>query len=185
MWGTLPAEQVVRRLGLWRFPSRSTRWSIVRGLDTGILEEALRLWLPNDPVDAADGNVRRGSKRAGQLALAVLTLVGQTVGQVLAQRAVEGGNELAAASALLEEVPLEGRVVSADAVILKAPLVQKVVKKGGLHRAGERHPTGTAEGVGGVDRRPVSAQRGWGDALGRSGQGARTDGAAGRVDGAL
>ena len=131
LWGKLQAEQLVRRLGLWRYPSLSTIWYILRGLDTGILEEALRLWLPNDQVYAADGKVLRGSKREGQRALEVLTLVGQTFGQVLAQRSVEGGDELAAALALLEEVPLEGQVVSADAAILKAPLVQKVVKKGG------------------------------------------------------
>ncbi|MGQ9611681.1 MAG: hypothetical protein ACUVSL_00405 [Chloroflexus sp.] len=86
----------------------------------------------------------------------VLTLVGQTCGHVLAQRAVEGGNERAAALAWLAAVPLAGRVVRADAAILTAPLGAK----GGIHRAGERHPTGPAGGVGRVDRRPVSAQRG-------------------------
>ncbi|MEM4204537.1 MAG: hypothetical protein QXS54_10755 [Candidatus Methanomethylicaceae archaeon] len=56
-----------------------------------------------------DGKHLRGSKRLGE------------------------GDELAAALAILEEFPLEGKVISADAGILKAPFVQKVVeKKGGI-----------------------------------------------------
>jgi len=39
---------------------------------------------------------------------------------VLAQRRMEGENELAAALALLEEVPVAGKAVSVDAGILKA-----------------------------------------------------------------
>lgn len=157
-WGKLQAERLVNRLGLWRYPALSTIWYILRDLDTGVLEEALRPWLPNDQAYAIDGKVLRGSKRQGQRALEVLTLVGQTFGQVLAQRLVEGGDELAAALALLEEVPLEGKVVSADAAILKAPFVQKVVEKGGLYRAGESRPTNTAGGVGGVDGLLVPAK---------------------------
>lgn len=78
-----------------------------------------------------DGKRLRGSKRSGEGALAVLTMAGQELGKVLAQRLVEEENELAAALALLEEVPLEGSVVSAGAAMLKAPFVQKVVEKGG------------------------------------------------------
>lgn len=74
----------------------------------------------------------------------------------------------------------QGRCGDPDA----PPWCKRWRQKGGLHRAGECHPTRPAGGVGRVDRRPVSAQRGWGGALGRGGHGARTDGAAGRVDGA-
>jgi hypothetical protein len=58
-------------------------------------------------------------------------MVGQTMGGIVGQRLVEGGDELAAALQLLEEVPIEGTVISADAGLLKTPLVQKVVEKGG------------------------------------------------------
>jgi len=50
---------------------------------------------------------------------------------VLAQRRMEGEDELAAALALLEEVPVAGKAVSVDAGILKAAFAQKVVEKGG------------------------------------------------------
>ncbi|MGQ9612495.1 hypothetical protein [Chloroflexus sp.] len=102
------AEQVVRRLGRRRSPSLITIWFIVRGVDTGVLEEAVQPWLPNDQVYAADGNVRRGRTRAGQCALEVLTLVGQTFGHGLAHRAVDKGDDLAAVVALLAAVPLAG-----------------------------------------------------------------------------
>ena len=46
------------------------------------------------------------------------------------QREVAGGDELAAALAPLEEMPLAGKGVNAHAGLLKAPLVQKVVEKG-------------------------------------------------------
>lgn len=130
-WGKLRAEQLVNNLGLWRYPALSTMWYSLQRLDTGVLEEGLRPWLPGEGAYAVDGKVLRGSKRPGERALEVLALVGQGLGQVLAQRQVEGGDELAAALALLEEVPLEGKVVSADAAILRAPFAQKVVEKGG------------------------------------------------------
>ncbi len=93
-------------------------------LKTGALERGLRSWLPEE-VRVVDGKRLRGSKRVGGGALAVLMLVGERLGQVLAQRQVEGGDELAAALALLEEMPLEGKVVSADAGILKAPCLPR------------------------------------------------------------
>jgi len=63
--------------------------------------------------------------------LQVLTIAGQALRGIVGQRKVEGGDELTAALELLEEVPIEGKMVSADAGILKAPFVQKVVEKGG------------------------------------------------------
>ncbi len=61
----------------------------------------------------------------------MVTLAGVTVGQVWAQRAVPDGDELAAALALLEAFPLAGKVISADAGLLRPPFVQKVVEKKG------------------------------------------------------
>jgi len=71
---------------------------------------------------AVDGKTLRGSKRSGKEALRVVTLAGQHLRRVIAQREVEGGDELAAALRLLDAEDLEGKVVSADAGLLKAPL---------------------------------------------------------------
>lgn len=123
-------------LGLWanaRYPSLGTFWYLVSKLSAGILEQALGDWgVSEEEKDyAMDGKALRGSKRAGEEALRVVTLVGQCLRRVIAQRGVEGGDELAAALHLLESEELEGKVVSADAGLLKAPLVQKVVQKKG------------------------------------------------------
>jgi len=134
-WGKLRSERLVHRLGLRRYPTLGALWYVLRKLNTGALEQALRPWLPEEKVYAVDGKVMRGSKRPHKDALAVLALVGETLGQVLAQRQIEAGNELAAALALLAEIPLEGKIISADAGILKAPLAQKVVEKGGATSA--------------------------------------------------
>ena len=72
-----------------------------------------------------------GAKGAGKEALRVVTLAGQHLRRVIAQREVEGGDELAAALRLLDAEDLEGKVVSADAGLLKAPFAQKVVQKRG------------------------------------------------------
>jgi transposase len=79
-----------------------------------------------------DGKWLRGSKRDATDALRVVTLAGVTAGQVWAQRAVPDGDELAAALALLEAFPLEGKVISADAGLLRPPFVQNAVEKKGV-----------------------------------------------------
>jgi hypothetical protein len=123
-------------LGLWanaRFPALGTFWYLLSKLPAGALEQALGDWgaRKEEKGYGVDGKALRGSKRAGEEALRVVTLVGQCLRRVIAQRAVEGGDELAAALQLLESEALEGKVVSADAGLLKAPFAQKVVQKKG------------------------------------------------------
>ncbi len=135
-WGKLRAERLLRyeALGLWAsgYPALSTVWTVLQRIDAEALVTALGALLPEKEHYMVDGKALRGSKRrAGAGALWVLTVAGQELGAVLAQRELEGKDELTVALALLEEMPLEGKVVSADAGLLKAPLVQKVVEKGG------------------------------------------------------
>lgn len=116
-----------------RIPGLATFWYALSKLNGGEVERALQAVLPQEGDLAVDGKHLRGSKRLGEAdALKVLSLAGTSLKRVYAQKAVEG-DELAAALAILEEFPLEGKVISADAGILKAPFVQKVVeKKGGI-----------------------------------------------------
>ena len=125
-------------LGLWArpcLPSLGTFWYALQKIDAGELERTLLEWVAcweEERAYAIDGKTLRGSKRGGgQKALQVLVIVGQELRGVLGQRLVEGGGELEAALQLLEEVPLEGKIVSADAGIMKATFAQKVVEKGG------------------------------------------------------
>ena len=138
MWAQARAEQLQRadQLGLWaiqRFPSLGTFWYLLSKLEAGVLEQALEGWgEEKEEACALDGKTLRGSKRGkADPALQVVTLAGQKMGRVLAQKEVEEGKELEAALALLEAEDLEGKIVSADAGLLHAPLVQKVVAKKG------------------------------------------------------
>lgn len=121
-------------LDLWantHLPSLGTFWSVLRRLSPEALQGVLQAWGEAESVLSLDGKTLRGSKRAGEQALQVVTMLGQTLQRVLAQQAVTGGDELAAALRLLESVDLTGKVVSADAGLLNGPLVRKVVEKGG------------------------------------------------------
>ncbi len=137
-WGQERAATLMnfRPLDLWanaRFPALGTFWYLLSKLPVGALEDALEGWGVDEEEDsyAIDGKALRGSKRAGQEALHVVAMAGQHLRRVMAQEKAEGGDELAAALRLLEAEDLEGKVVSADAGLLKAPFVQKVVQKKG------------------------------------------------------
>lgn len=139
-WAKEREERLVNYvpLGLWgraHLPSLGTFWYALQGLHAGELEGVLREWVAGwegEQAYAVDGKTLRGSKRQGREgALQVLTMAGQALRGVVGQRVVEGRDELEAALQLLAEVPLEGKVVSADAGIMKAPFAQAVVEKGG------------------------------------------------------
>lgn len=102
-----------------------------------MLAAVLRPWLGEERGYVVDGKRLRESTRNEAHALAVLMMAGQELGKVVAQRLVDAANEVAAALALVAEVPLVGQVVSVDVAILHAPFMQTMVEKGGLHQAGE------------------------------------------------
>jgi hypothetical protein len=125
-------------LGLWgrpHLPCLGTFWYALCHLDVGALERVLREWVAGwgeEQAYALDGKTLRGSKRQrGEGALQLLTMAGQHLRGIVGQYRVEGQDELEAALRMIEEIPLAGKVVSADAGLLRAPLAQKVVEKGG------------------------------------------------------
>lgn len=61
----------------------------------------------------------------------VWTALGQRIGIVLEQLEVEEGDQTAGALALLQRVPLEGKLVTLDAGFLQRPVRQAIVEKGG------------------------------------------------------
>lgn len=124
-------------LGFWgvgRIPTLSAIWYTLKGLDVQALEEVLGRWAAEwgyTKVIAVDGKVLRGSKRESGEALQVVTAVAQVVRVMLRQRGVSQGDMVHAAVALLEGLPLEGKVVSLDAGLMQRSVVETVVKKGG------------------------------------------------------
>jgi len=117
---------------------------VYRRLDIAAFEAALGTWLARSTgtsvgeAVAIDGKVLRGSqpKREGEadhvpgtyLVAAYAPASGVVLGQV---RAAGKGHELAAAKALLGELPLAGRVVTADALLTQRDISEQIVTAGG------------------------------------------------------
>lgn len=100
-----------------RLPALTTLWNLLQRLDVGALIRAVNAWAQGwgeVTVLSLDAKWLRGSKRGELAAVQVLVVAAQQLGVVLQQRGVEG-DVLEAALALLEEIPLEGKVVSVDA----------------------------------------------------------------------
>jgi hypothetical protein len=114
-----------------RIPGLATFWYALSKLQGGEMECVLHSLIQPESELALDGKWLRGSKRESEEALQVITLAGVKLRQVWEQKKVKKGDELEAAIALLEEFPLEGKVISADAGLLRTPFVQTVVEKKG------------------------------------------------------
>lgn len=113
-------------------------WELLARLPESTLEAVLELWLHSEVQAAAeaitvDGKHLRGSKRReSQLpALQVITAAAQGVGIVLGQSAGAEKNAIAATIALLERLPLTGRVVTMDAGLVHQDVTATILEKGG------------------------------------------------------
>lgn len=137
IWAREHAELLIWPLDFWdvgRIPALDTFWSLLRRLDVEALLRAVNEWLEawsGVELVSLDEKVLRGSKREGEPALMVLAAMGQRVGLIVEQLEVKGGDKTAAALDLLEQIPVEGRVVTIDAGLLQRPVVKAVVEKGG------------------------------------------------------
>jgi len=150
----------LHRLGFTRWPlKRHGLRKVLQALDVGAFENALSQWasqvlgqpvcasghsdggVPQSPANAPlqalalDGKTLRGSSDAVQSAVHLLAMVAHATGLPLAQAALPRGadktNEHKAALALLEDLVLTGRVVTADAMFTHRDFCQTVRDRGG------------------------------------------------------
>jgi len=128
-----------------RSPCVATLHRMFKRLDVAAFEAALGGWLartgirPDDAV-AVDGKVLRGTQPKGEegpevvpgtyLVAAYAHAAGAVLGQV---RTVGKGHELAAAKALLKQIPIEGRVITGDALLTQRDLCEQVVEDRGAY----------------------------------------------------
>ena len=140
-------QQELRALGAWRrprgrweAPSDSTICRVMADTDPDALEAVLRRWAaprfagPSHvpPALAADGKRLRSANRHAGAHFETVTLVTHA-GRPLASRCCrEKGGEIAALRALLEEVDLNGCVITLDALHATAATAQAIVE---VHRA--------------------------------------------------
>lgn len=146
MWAVKHWPALYERLGLLgnpHAPVYSTVWEVMSRLDAPRLEEIMSNWVNSWAAVGSvsiDGKKLRGSARAGeeQGALEVVTAAGQDLQVVLGQNAVGAKGELEAAVALIQSLPLQGRVVTVDAGLLHRELVDAVLERRGLCGADQR-----------------------------------------------
>lgn len=131
--------EVLVPLGLpaGRSPSVATLHRVFKRLDVGAFEPVLGAWLERTGVERApalalDGKTLRGIHGDEVPGVHLVAAYAHASGAVLAQVAAPGkGHELAAATALLDMVPLAGRVVTADALLTQRARCEQIVGRDG------------------------------------------------------
>jgi len=138
LWARAHWEEIGPRLGLRpeRKPQYGTVWHVLAQVKYDEVVAAIRrwwaAWRPKNKGLSIDGKVLRGSKRRPeQGGIEVVVAALQEIGAVIGEAIVASDNPLEAALAILEGIPLEGRVVTVDAGLHQPALVQRVLEKGG------------------------------------------------------
>ncbi len=115
----------------------ATLHRVFKDLDVAEFEAVIGNWLansgvePDDPL-SLDGKTLRGIHGQEMPGVHLVSAYASRAGAVLAQIAAPGkGGELAAAKEVLRQVPLEGRVVVADALLTQREVCEQIVAGGG------------------------------------------------------
>ena len=120
-------------------PCVNTLHRVLRGLDVGAFEAALRAWLapqlampvPLEPI-AIDGKAVRGAKTQALPGSYLLSAFASRRGAVLAQLAIgERENELTQAVPLLRPLDLAGVLITGDALFAQRSACAHIVRHGG------------------------------------------------------
>jgi len=144
-WGRNYGTRIAQALGFTHAtPCAATLHTIFRHVDRDEFETRLGAWadsvvgsLPTapeapEPAVALDGKTLRGAKKQGAPGTHLLSALAHQVGVTLAQHAVDDKtNEITAAETLLEQLVLEGRIVTMDALLTQRHVAQTIVDKGG------------------------------------------------------
>jgi hypothetical protein len=133
------APALLESLGMppGRSPSVATLHRVFKVLDVAAFERVVGEWLtgtgvaPTDPL-ALDGKSLRGIHGDEVPGVHLVAAYAHDARAVVAQLRTEGkGQELAAAKEVLDQVPLEGRLVTGDALLTQREVSEKVVQRGG------------------------------------------------------
>jgi hypothetical protein len=122
-----------------RSPSVATLHRVCKVLDVAAFERALGGWLARtgvSPTDALalDGKTLRGIHGDEVPGVHLVGAYAHRAGAMLTQLRTAGkGHELAAAAALLGELPLAGRVVTGDALLTQRRISKRIVARGGAY----------------------------------------------------
>jgi len=148
------SPDVLRRLGLRRTTAPSTKCFrlTLQKLDSACLDTVGSTWLLRHQVlighpVALDGKTLRGAASPTTPARHLLSAILPDLGLVIAQQAVSAKtNEIPCAAPLLAPLPLEGAVVTADALHTQEEAVCRRGETGGLRLHGQRQSTHAPRG---------------------------------------
>ncbi len=121
----------------WPTPCKATLSNVFRRLDGTAYEHALSAWLRRRCPDlgdtiALDGKTVRGSASAGVPGVHLLSAYAPRVAAVIAQVRVDAKtNEHKAALELLGLLPLQGVIVTGDALFCQRDFCEEVIAQGG------------------------------------------------------
>lgn len=144
-WGRNYGLRIAQALGFTHAtPCAATLHTVFRHVNRDAFEAHLGAWadqvvrsLPprletSETAIALDGKTLRGSKKQGAPGIHLLSALAHHVGVTLAQHAVDDKtNEITAVEALLQQLVLEGRIVTMDALLTQRHIAQTIVDKGG------------------------------------------------------
>lgn len=144
-WGRNYGTQMANALGFThKPPCAATLFTIFGHMDREAFEAKLGAWAdsvmthtpgpPETPEEAmaVDGKTLRGSKKQGALGTHLVSVLSHRLGLTLRQQAVDAKtNEIKAIETVLEQIVLQGRVLTMDALLTQRQVAQTIVDKGG------------------------------------------------------
>jgi hypothetical protein len=131
-WGRRLKPEALKLLGIEdaKAPCHATYHYVLKSLDADALACALGRFARGDNHPghiAIDGKTLKGSRRHDAKALHVLAAFASDLGAVIGELAVEPDqNEITAAMALLKELPLDGAVITGDAIFCQRELCRHI-----------------------------------------------------------
>lgn len=148
-------------------PCHATFHYVFTGLNVKSLERALVRWVKSVLGEeelghvAIDGKELRGSKHREYPGLRLIAAYCEKLKGVVAElKLPEGTNEIGAAYKLLKEIPLEGTIVTGDAIYAQKRLCKDVVDGGGDYFvAVKENQPGLLEDIQAAFERPFSPLR--------------------------
>jgi hypothetical protein len=129
-WGRRLTPDALALFGIERAPCHATYHYVFQSLDGDALAKALGEFACAGAVPghiAIDGKTLKGSRRQGAKALHVLSAFATGLSSVVGDIVVDPSqNEITAALAFLKDLPLEGVVITGDAIFCQREICQTI-----------------------------------------------------------
>lgn len=135
-WGRRLTREALEAIGISRnrVPAPSVWCELFQGLDIGALEQALGNWVRGErPAGhvAIDGKRLRGSATPRSSGVHLLAAFSASLQGVIGQlRVAPEANEITAALELLKTLPLDGVIITGDAMFTQREICRVIVERG-------------------------------------------------------